>query len=257
MSKNIIMQVLTSAGYEPMYPFIPSQILNATFLSTSTATQYNLTIAGVPTPLTNSFGNMMGIIAFIPTVSNGVNPTVSINGDTAYPILFPDGTAININTLVANRLVLVKYNNNNFYLVLDKSQIGLGNVSNTSDADKPISTATQNALNLKLNTPTLIPANSNLNNYTTPGLFYTNTNNLAASIINAPTSIAFSLLIERHIGIKQTLTAYTSTGVQTWVRNYSGGNWSSWTQQAFILWGTAAPDASIGANGNIYLRYDK
>ncbi len=32
-----------------------------------------------------------------------------------------------------------------------KSQIGLGNVDNTSDANKPISTATQNALNKKVN----------------------------------------------------------------------------------------------------------
>lgn len=32
-----------------------------------------------------------------------------------------------------------------------KDQVGLGNVDNTSDLDKPISTATQNALNLKLN----------------------------------------------------------------------------------------------------------
>lgn len=256
MSKNIIMQVLTSAGYEPMYPFNPSQVLNATFLSTSTATQYNLTISGVPTPLTNSFGNMMGIIAFIPTVTNGTNPTISINGDTAYPILFPDGTAININTLIANRLTLVKYNNNNFYLILDKSQIGLNNVDNTSDMNKPISVATQNALNSKLNTPTLIPANSNLNSYTTGGLFFTNTNNLATTIVNAPTQVAFSLLVEKHIGTKQTVTAYTATGVQTWVRNYSGGNWSSWTQQAFILSGTTNPDNSIGANGNIYLKYE-
>ena len=77
--------------------------------------------------------------------------TVTIIGDTAYPILFPDGTAININTLIANRPTFVKYNNNNFYLILDKSQVGLSNVDNTSDIDKPISTATQNALNLKLN----------------------------------------------------------------------------------------------------------
>lgn len=36
-------------------------------------------------------------------------------------------------------------------LSITKSDIGLGNVDNTSDLNKPISTATQNALNLKLN----------------------------------------------------------------------------------------------------------
>ena len=34
-------------------------------------------------------------------------------------------------------------------VTLDKTDIGLGNVDNTADADKPISTATQNALNAK------------------------------------------------------------------------------------------------------------
>lgn len=37
------------------------------------------------------------------------------------------------------------------FQTLDKSAVGLGNVDNTSDANKPVSTATQTALNLKLN----------------------------------------------------------------------------------------------------------
>lgn len=39
---------------------------------------------------------------------------------------------------------------------LTKGQVGLGSVDNTSDANKPISTATQNALNLKLNASRLL-----------------------------------------------------------------------------------------------------
>ena len=34
---------------------------------------------------------------------------------------------------------------------MTKAQIGLGNCDNTSDANKPVSTAVQNALNLKAN----------------------------------------------------------------------------------------------------------
>ena len=37
-----------------------------------------------------------------------------------------------------------------------KAQVGLGNVDNTSDADKPVSTATQTALNLKANAATTV-----------------------------------------------------------------------------------------------------
>ncbi|AFC22587.1 putative tail-fiber protein [Bdellovibrio phage phi1422] len=46
-------------------------------------------------------------------------------------------------------------NKNVYWKSLSKSDVGLTNVDNTSDANKPISTATQNALNLKANVSTL------------------------------------------------------------------------------------------------------
>ena len=45
---------------------------------------------------------------------------------------------------------------------LDKTAVGLSNVDNTSDANKPISTATQPALNAKANTSTTITAGTGL-----------------------------------------------------------------------------------------------
>lgn len=45
-----------------------------------------------------------------------------------------------------------------------KSQVGLGNVDNTSDADKPVSTAQQNALDLKANQSSLTAHTGNTNN---------------------------------------------------------------------------------------------
>lgn len=254
MSKNIIMQVLTSTGYEPMYPFNPRQTLNGTYLDTSTSSQYNITITGIPTPLTNSFGNDMGIISFIPTVNNVDNITLSINGDTARPILFSDGINVRANTLVAGRTVLVKWYNNNFYLILDKNQIGLANVDNTADADKPVSTAVQTALDNKLNIPAAVSQNANLNSYTTAGLYYCATTAIAATVTNVPSQVPFSLLVERHAGVKQTFTSYSTTGVQTWVRNYYSGSWGSWVQQAFILYGTSDPSPTLGVNGNLYLK---
>lgn len=256
MANNIIMNVLTSAGYEPMYPFNPRQILNGSFLATSTNAQYNITVTGIPTPLTNSFGNDMGIIAFTPTIANLDNITLSINGDTARPILFADGTNVRANTFVIGRNVLVRYYNNNFYLILDKNQIGLGNVDNTADADKPVSTAVTTELNNKLNIPIAIPSSSNLNSYITAGLYYAATNAIATTVTNSPTQLAFSLFVERHSGVKQMITAASTTGIQTWVRNYYNGTWSSWVQQAMILSGTEEPDETVGVNGNIYLKYE-
>ena len=74
-----------------------------------------------------------------------------------------------------------------------KAQVGLGNVDNTSDADKPISTATQNALNNKQDTLTqtqLDAVNSGANT-TNIGQIATNTNdidNIEALIPNQATS---------------------------------------------------------------------
>jgi hypothetical protein len=47
---------------------------------------------------------------------------------------------------------LLKYDGTNLtWATLAKTDVGLGNVDNTTDLGKPISTATQNALNLKAN----------------------------------------------------------------------------------------------------------
>lgn len=73
----------------------------------------------------------------------------------------PDGTvelaSVDIEGAVVSEPVVatpngkvVSVNGKKGVVVLDKADIGLGNVSNTSDANKPVSTAQQSALNLKL-----------------------------------------------------------------------------------------------------------
>lgn len=75
------------------------------------------------------------------------------NGETLSSVL----TDINneITNIATNRVSGVKGDSETSYRTgnvnITKANIGLGNVNNTSDADKPISTATQNALNLKEN----------------------------------------------------------------------------------------------------------
>ena len=256
MARNIIMQVLTSAGYEPMYPFNPAMILNGTFLDSSTSAQYNITLTGISVPLTNAIGNSMGIIAFIPTVNNASGVTLSINGDTAKPIVYADGSNIPSNILKANSFVFLKYQNNKFYLLLGRDQLGLSNVDNTSDLNKPISIATQNALNTKLNVPQLIPAGANLNNYTTAGLYYNSMNADAQKMTNLPTKNAFSFK-NNITGFLPTVTAYFATGVQTWVRNLDWtGNWGSWVQVAMVYNGVNEPTPDLGLDGNIYIKID-
>lgn len=260
MAINIIMQVLNSAGYEPMYPFNPAQTLNATVVDTSTASQYNLLITGIETPITNDIGSSMGIISFIPTVTNAANAKLSINSDTARPIRMADGTNIKAGVFTANMPVFLKYNNSGYTLLLDKKAIGLENVNNTSDLNKPISTATQNALNQKLNVPQLVPNNANLNTYQTAGMYYCATTASARTISNLPIQDAFSLLVERSAGVTQTFTTYNLTnptsGVRSWKRVYFNGTWSGWAQIAMVFSGTGTPGSALGQNGNIYIKYE-
>lgn len=267
MALDILMNVLTSVGYEPMYPFSPRNVLNATFSSNSTATAYQVTIDNIITPLTNSYGNKMGLIVFIPTVAAGAGCTLSINGDTAYPIVFSNGTQITAGTVRANTVVVLKYYDSNFYLIMDKYQIGLGNVDNTSDVNKPVSTAVRNLISGKMNTPTAIPSGANLNNYYNAGFYYCTNGSTATNISNRPItdSYGFSLLIEGGGGgsvVKQIYTNIfdtrtTSTGIRTWVRTYMAtSGWSNWYQQAYILSGTGNPSNTVGADGNIYIKYE-
>jgi hypothetical protein len=104
-------------------------------LSVSTATQTALNLkANINSP------SFSGVSTFNQAVFNS---PVSFNGNVSFnspiTISFPTGSIAD--TVIAN---------------LDKSDVGLSNVDNTADTDKPISTAVQSALNAKAtsNSPT-------------------------------------------------------------------------------------------------------
>lgn len=95
------------------------------------------------------------IVANLLTEGNGININyddqnnqliVSVNESQINHQLL-SGAGTNTHTQIDSHIS----NNSNPHSVT-KTQVGLGNVDNTSDSDKPISTATQNALDLKENT---------------------------------------------------------------------------------------------------------
>jgi cytoskeletal protein CcmA (bactofilin family) len=123
------------------------------------------------------------------------------------------------------------------WLTLSKSKVGLGNVDNTSDANKPISTATQTALDLKVDEPIEIGAVSvDLNSYTTAGLYHQSLNiwsGGASGGTNYPVSG----------GAAGMLTVWTTSGsmVYQMYQTYGSSNrmffralynsaWSSWKE---------------------------
>jgi hypothetical protein len=77
--------------------------------------------------------------------------------------------------------------------------------------------------------PQGIANGSNMNSFITPGMFSCAANSTAATLINCPTTNAFSLLVEKHAGVKQTITEYLTNGTaKTWVRNNYSTTWEAW-----------------------------
>ena len=81
--------------------------------------------------------------------------TLTDNSDTFYPTQKAVKTAVDAkeNTITAGTTAQY-FRGDKTFQTLDKTAVGLSNVDNTSDANKPVSTATQTALNAKFNTPT-------------------------------------------------------------------------------------------------------
>ena len=93
-----------------------------------------------------------------------------------------------------------------------------------------------------------IPSNTNLNNILDSGFYYNNSDAQAGTMSNLPVSNAFSLLVEKHAGVKQTFTRYNPNTPETWVRNYYSGSWGSWSRSIH-------GDRGANANGDWY-RFD-
>ena len=110
---------------------------------------------GIAAGATANVGTVTGVTATAPIVSSGgtapvismAAATASVNGymTSAYATKLDGiaaGAQVNTVNSVAGRTGVV---------TLTSSDVGLGSVNNTADADKPVSTATQTALNQKAN----------------------------------------------------------------------------------------------------------
>ena len=76
--------------------------------------------------------------------------------------------------------------------------------------------------------PIMIEGGTDLNDFTTPGMYFNPSDAVTATIVNVPIAHAFSLLVEKHAGYKQTFTVYGDNFMQMFVRNYDGYSWSPW-----------------------------
>lgn len=81
-----------------------------------------------------------------------------------------------------------------------------------------------------------IQSNDSLNNYVTPGVYKSITDNISSSLTNCPTKKSFNLIVLEHENnsVRQIISEYSSNDI--WVRNYQNRttSWSEWSK----LYGT-------------------
>jgi hypothetical protein len=119
-------------------------------------------IPGEYLPSSGSYKGTWDASTNTPTIADGVGTNgdryrVAVGGTVdlgSGPITFVAGDDVIYNGTVWQRspsgVTVTSVAGKTGDVVLDKNDVGLGNVDNTSDLDKPISTAVQNALDLKL-----------------------------------------------------------------------------------------------------------
>ena len=76
-----------------------------------------------------------------------------------------------------------------------------------------------------------IPENSDLNDYTTPGLYFCPANVTVQTLANVPVTGAFSLEILQAAGVIQILREYGySSNANEYTRRYYNGSWTTWVR---------------------------
>jgi hypothetical protein len=161
-------------------------LTGGTITSTGTVAVDFTTVAPVANPTFT--GTVSGITKSMVGLGN-----VDNTSDANKPISTATQTALNgkENTITAGTTGQY-FRGDKTFQTLDKSAVGLGNVDNTSDANKPISTATQTALNLKVNisdtasmlTPYLRKADTSLLNLTSRFATKLNISDTASMLTN-------------------------------------------------------------------------
>lgn len=99
---------------------------------------------------------------------------------------------------------------------------------------------------------TNIPANANLNSYTTPGFYYCPANATVATLGNKPTSNAFFMLVGKHAGTHQLLVEYMASGFKVYMRNYYSSTWGAWVRVYTTIDKPSLGDIGAASSGHTH-----
>lgn len=171
-------------------------------------------------------------LEFVATDIMGGSASSSVFVDEGKPIMFIDKTkkSVGVGAFPSHdnsfEVEGDSYVNGSEYVIGNLSVTGTGgNVYHTGM--KPTYTDVG-----AISVPLALAINSDLNNIQTAGMYYCSANAVSVTISNKPPTIgsAFSLLVEKHAGCKQTFTQYETGWIGTWVRNYYNETWGEWSR---------------------------
>ena len=97
-----------------------------------------------------------------------------------------------------------------------------------------------------------IPANANLNSYTTPGFYYCPANATVATLSNRPTGNAFFMIVGKHAGTFQLVVEYMASGFKAHMRNYYNGTWGAWVRIYTTIDKPSPGDIGAAASGHTH-----
>jgi len=97
---------------------------------------------------------------------------------------------------------------------------------------------------------TSIPANANLNSYTTPGFYYCPSNATVATLSNKPTGNAFFMIVGKHAGTYQLLVEYMTASFKVYMRNYYNSAWGAWVRAYTTIDKPTISDIGAASSGH-------
>lgn len=253
-----------SPSNPPPYPVTPGGRIWYATCSTASGTG-----AKTATTSTGDFALATGsMVRILFTTSNtATNPTISIDGSTAKYIRPVSGSSGMANKIAAGEVVDLVYDGSNFVMTKGSaattSFYGFTKLNSSTSSTSTSEAATPSAVKeaydsaerrLDLYLGVEIPDHANLNDYTTPGVYYSSSAGHSETMLNGPTiSTGFKLVVGRTIASTRVFQiAILNDGVPTICKRYYNDNWSAWIRSLDESWlplsvsrgGTGGTDAA-------------
>lgn len=108
----------------------------------------------------------------------------------------------------------------------------------------------QTQLNGKQRNAVKIEPNQDLNDLISVGTYFCSANVTSESLVNCPTTYAFTLNVAYHAGYYQRLVTYRSDTPEIYFRNYANSAWGNWFKE-YTTVDSPLPVVTTADNGKV------